>query len=252
MRFIIGIGSGRTGTNSLAKLFNNQKNTICFHELNPACMKWKGTEVTVNSMLREFEDLCAGKETNVSTDFTSPNRNTPLGKLAQMDSVDVVGDIGFYYLTYVPLLCSKKIDIRIPCIKRDKEETIRSYIKKVTVPYTDSKDIALPNFLKLFKKEPTPKLRNHWIEHDGSVFVKDTKWDKCFPKFNSNDLYEALDQYWEYYYETASELEYKYPNNVKIFSINELNSNEGQQNILQFCGFDEFNTGTFHTNKTSD
>lgn len=252
MRAIIGIGTGRTGTHSLAQLLNAQENTICFHEINPACMKWSGTEVTVSSMLREFEDLCTGKDRNISIDYTSPKRNIPLEKLPKMGSIEVVGDIALYYLTYVPFLCSKDMDIRIPCIKRNKDETVNSFIRKMKVPISRQPDTIYSKLRKIIgdKEIIKNRYRNHWIEHDGSVFEKDMKWDKCFPKFDAKDLREALGLYWDYYYEKANYFERKYPDKVRIFDIEDLNNLAGKNSILSFCGYTSTNiSDQYHTNK---
>lgn len=213
-------------------------------------MKWEGTEVTINSMIREFKDLCAGKSTNVTIDFTSPNRNIPLEKIAKMESIQTVGDIGFYYLKYIPYLCNKSIDIKIPCIKRNKEETIESYIKKMRIPNPGIGNHAIRKIRKMVKQEPKYEFRNHWIEHNGTVYQKDAKWDKCYPKFKADSLYEALGQYWESYYAEANQLQKEFPTKVKIFNMEALNSEKGQTDILEFCGFSNIITENVHTNKS--
>jgi len=251
MRFIIGIGSGRTGTQSFSKLINSQKNTLCFHELNPSCMNWEGSEVTINSMLREFEDICNGYATNVTSDYTSPNRNEPIKQISNFDNINIIGDIASYYLPYVPFLCTMNRDIRIPCIRRNKEETVLSFINKVKEPYLGRSHFYLMSFISKYTKNPAFISRNHWVEHDGKKWRKDPKWDKLHPSFEEKTLLTAIESYWDYYYKKATEFERRYPTKVRIFDINDLNTKQGQINILNFCGFHEhLKNTTYHTNTT--
>ena len=93
------------------------------------------------------------------------------------------------------------------------------------------------------------KIRNHWIEHLGENWCTDEKWDKCYPKFTENTLEDALSVYWDSYYREAKRLENIYEQ-VKIFDLDEMNTQSGQENILNFCDFTTPKTLNIHSNRT--
>ena len=103
----------------------------------------------------------------------------------------IKGDVGFYWLPYVELLISKE-DAKIVVLKRDKSETVSSFYKKTIS-------------------------RNHWQEHDGKKY-RYCRWDHCFPNMLANTKKEAIEMYWEYYYEEVSKLLKKYPQNLKLWN----------------------------------
>jgi len=235
MPIIFGLGTGRSGTQSLAKLLNEQDKSVCFHEINPASMCWKGSEETVFSLIRDFDDILKGGRRAVTVDYTSPNRGLPLRKLRDEENIEVIGDIGFYYLPYAEAILNMGINVRFPCMKRPKDEVVHSYINKFKVHNGTSKNNSL--LRKLLKKENNVRYRNPFAAHDGKTWVKDGKWDKCYPKMEEADsLEEALDLYWEMYYQKVGELANIYPEKVRVFSINELNTESGRDEILNFCG----------------
>ena len=237
MRIIIGMGSGRSGTQSLSRLINSQSQTVCFHEINPACMKWAQTERTVLSMVAEFEAVLRGGPRDVTIDYTSPDRDRELGRLKELDHVEVIGDVASYYLPYVPLLASLDVDIRMPCLRRDKAATVQSFIETVRRPGRRKKSLKKRMRDTLAGKVPQP-MCNHWVHHDGSVWQLDMKWDKCFPKFETANLEEAIGLYWEHYRRSSDEFAARYPDKFRVFQIDALNSAEGQAGILDFCGFE--------------
>lgn len=238
MRIIIGLGTGRCGTQSLAKLINEQANAVCFHEINPACMTWDSTPGTVRTMVREFTDVMAGGPREVTIDLSSPHRDDPMQRLHSLPRVEVMGDIAMYYLPYVPLMAQMGVDIRFVCIKRDREATIRSFVRKMhTVDWRTAPGTSLLRDL-LRQSEPR-QYRNHFVSHDGTRWLPDPKWDKLFPKFDAASLEEALGLYWDHYYAEAEALKARFPGMVDIFPMEALNSEEGQAAILSFCGFDQ-------------
>ncbi len=107
----------------------------------------------------------------------------------------IVGDVASSYLPYMEEYDGfKKI-----VLKRDKQETVDS-----------------------FMRHSGP--RNNWQERG----YTDPKWFDFFPTY-SDDLTkkEALEQYWEDYYERAEEV-------AKVFPLETLNSEEGQDNIFNY------------------
>lgn len=193
MNLVFGIGSGRCGTHSLAKLLNLQK----------------GFDVT-----HEFGEKPALPWVYSKEDFDFYFNETKLKHNSFPEKY--FGDVSFYLLPYIKKIIFKNPSCKIICLKRDKESTIKSFE------------------LKTIK-------RNHWQEHDGSFFKKDI-WDRCFPKYtaNSNSITEskkrAIGLYYDEYYSVAQNLEKRFPENIKIFDTDSLNSEHGITSILSFIG----------------
>ena len=241
MGIIIGLGTGRSGTVSLSKLIHKQPNSVCFHELNPSCMSWEDSIGTVLTMIREFKEIIeGGKRNRLTVDLSIPHRSSPLEKLNQLDNVEFIGEIGFYYLKYVEEILEEFPDVKFPCFRRNKEATINSYYNKMfTKEYVS-------RLSRVFgKKAPQ---RNHFVIHDGSKWELDNIWDKCFPKYEVGDLKEAIGEYWEEYYKEAERLAKKH-RQLKIFELESFNDNQYQQELLNFCGFKNGETLQIHENK---
>ncbi|MDQ7031611.1 MAG: galactosyltransferase-related protein [Desulfonauticus sp.] len=179
---IIGLGAERSNTVSLCKMLNQIPSSFFVHE--GFMLPWYGKEKEALFKLEKFLDSTEKK---------------------------YVGDVGFYWLPYVECVLKQFPDAKFICLKRDKEETIKSFLKKT-------------------------EGRNHWIKHDGKKWKNDYIWDRCFPKYEVEDKEEALKLYWEEYYNRASYLEKKYPKNFRIFNITVLNSSESFMEILDFIG----------------
>ncbi|WP_158644705.1 sulfotransferase [Paracoccus jeotgali] len=231
-RIIIGLGSGRCGTMSLAKLINAQTNSVCFHELNPSGMSWCGAEYTVLSLLRDFTAIIEGEERAITADLVSPDRLSIMPRLLELQNVDVLGDVASYYLPYVELVISRAPAARFPCMRRDKKETIDSFVNKLS---------ELPN----------EKPRNPWACLEDRRWRHDPIWDRCFPKtskVNGEDLAEYIGEYYDEYYREAEIVEREHRENFRIFDTNDLNSNEGRSEILNFC-LPDADHKNFHVHK---
>ena len=192
-KIIIGCGSGRCGTCSLAALLNAQFETCVTHE--------EGTPLPWNSIDRHY---------NINRDLilNYPQR--------------VVGDVSFWWLRYVGDLVNDFPNIRIVCMKRDKESTVNSLLKCSNIfnanHYTSE-------FSKYYDFEKYP------LDKPDSVVMR-----SCFPKYDY-PIKEAMEAYWEEYYNIAMALETSLANNFRVFDIDVLNSNEGIIDLLTWCGF---------------
>lgn len=236
---IIGLGSGRSGTASLAHLLNSQQNAMCFHELNPSCMKFSGTLQPALNTVSEFRAILAGGPSDRFTaDLSRSVTLAPYEKLCSMEKVELIGDIAMYYLSYVEELLQFDPDVRFVCLKREKNATVDSWLRKTSIKRWRSKQIA-DYLYSLISRTPYYKEYNYWQEHDRDDIEVDPIWDKCFPKFVAPDKKKAVEMYWEYYYEEAARLSEKYPKNFKIFNIDELNTKQGQLEVLRHCAVPE-------------
>jgi hypothetical protein len=230
---IVGMGSGRCGTRSLASLLNAQPNTVCFHEVNPSCMAWTGTSRTVLSMLEEFRAVLAGGPREVTADLSTRYRADPLQRLRSLDAVTAIGDVASYYLPYASTLAGMP-DVRMPVLRRDKGSTVASFVQVMRVERRPIR-VLIDTTAALLRQRPYQHFRNHWVEHDGRRWQRSVKFDKCFPKFQADTLEEAIGQYWELYYRTTQALAAEYPDKIRIFETADLNTKSGQCAILEFC-----------------
>ena len=122
------------------------------------------------------------------------------------------GDTGMYYLPYIKLIIQKYPNVKIIGLVRDKESVVNSYLNKT-------------------------EGRNHWYNHNGKDWKKDEKWDPCFPKYNETNKKKALELYWEEYNETTKTLQTEFPEQIKMWTIGEFNTENGKNEILDFTGY---------------
>lgn len=132
----------------------------------------------------------------------------------ESNGASIYGDVGMYFLPYAEHLIREYPHIRFVCMKRDKESTVDSYMVKT-------------------------RGRNHWMVHDGSVWDLDPVWDPMFPKYSSDNKKEALEKYWDDYYQEAHRLSDLMPSSFGIFDMDSLNSEDGRREVLEFVGFEE-------------
>lgn len=247
MAMVIGLGTGRSGTQSLAQLLNRQPGSVCFHETNPSCVKWAETPRTVLSMIQEFEAVLAGGPREITIDFTRPAGDEGLDRLRSLATISSIGDVGSYYLSYAPMLLDLRKDIRMPCVQRGREDVVRSFEKAVRVVRRRQGRSGLTGLFKNANQDK--RHRNHWVEHDGSQWKRDPKWDNLFPKFEADTLEEAIGTYWDFYTNETRQLADAHPDHVRVFDLETLNSEAGQREILEFCGIDgPYSFGGIHAN----
>ena len=66
---------------------------------------------------------------------------------------------------------------------------------------------------------------------------KDDKWDPCFPKYDVSSKEEALENYWEDYKNQTDNLILKFPEKIKKWTIQALNTTSGKNEILNFLNY---------------
>lgn len=112
-KYIFGLGTGRCGTLSLARLLSLQDESFVTHE---------GLLVT--------EKVCFGEKflPLLGWNFSEPEIRAHVGSVTQFQG-DVIVDVAFYYLNYVEYLIKHLEWIRFICLKRDRAATIRSFLQ---------------------------------------------------------------------------------------------------------------------------
>ena len=140
------------------------------------------------------------------------------------------GDVGMYFLPSVEVILSEWPTARFIVLRRARAETVTSFLKKT-------------------------EGRNHWADHDGEGWMVDDKWDPCFPSYSPRPKEEALKAYWDEYYHEAEMLTDRYPDSIRIWNIEVLNSVAGRKDILQFAGYSESQVVVedgYHANAEND
>jgi hypothetical protein len=229
-----GLGAGRSGTASLAGLLNAQPGTVCFHEINPSAMAWQGAEDTVLSLLRDFRAILRGEERSVTIDRTSPNRNAPVARMKALRTVTGIGDVGHYYLPYVETILEREPQARFPCLWRDQEEVVQSFITKLKLnPHSRTARVQA-----LLRRKLLPDSRNHWAGPEDTRWQEDKRFDACFPGYEgleTADLATHLRRWHEEYYAKVRRLAHRYPDHVRIFDLASLNDIRGRTDLLEFA-----------------
>lgn len=233
---VIGLGSGRSGTASLAKLLNAQKDSLCFHEMNPSAVRFSGTPRPLLNTIAEFRAIIeGGNPAMLTVDLSREVAAKAYERLCRMQRVRMIGDIAFYYLTYVELLARDSADVRFICLRRDREQTIHSWIRKSAIERWRSKRVA-DRLASLITRQRYHESRNFWMEHDGTRWQKDPVWDKCFPKFVARTKREAIGMYWDFYYEQAEILKRRLGDIFRIVDTESLGQASFQTELLEYCG----------------
>jgi len=131
-----------------------------------------------------------------------------------------VGDVSHWWLPYAEQMLEQDVNICFVAMQRNKEATVNSYLK-----------------IKGYQGNNKSGAINHWIEHDGTFFEKNI-WDEAYPKFDVDNLPDALSMYWDTYYEECTDLQQRYPDRFRIFETERLEDSSYQLDILKFCGFE--------------
>lgn len=252
---VLGLGSGRTGTASMSHLFSAQSCAICFHELNPTGAVHEGNPQPILNTINEFQAILDGGDKKLlALDYTRPASVQKYKELQTIQEIHLLGDIAYYYLNYVEDILAINQQVRFVCIKRDRTQTVNSWMQKSAIKRWRS--LWLADHIKSWiTRTPFHSDRNFWQIHDGSKHQLDPVWDKTFPKFEASSKQEAIGKYWDYYYSKAEILENKHPKFFKIFPIEMLSNQAGQKEILSFIEIPADKMvlkDSFHMHKSKD
>lgn len=233
---VIGLGTGRSGTASLATLLNAQRDSLCFHEMNPSAVRFSGTPRPFLNAVDEFQAILDGGNPSMLTvDLSRAVAARAYDGLCQMRHVRLIGDIAFYYLNYVELIAAHNPNVRFICLRRDREETISSWLRKTQIASWPSKRIA-DRLSSVITRTPYHTSYNFWMQHDGSRWRPDPVWDKCFPNIEARSKREAIAKYWDLYYDKAEVLAEEYKDVFRIFDTEKLSDCILQSDLLGYCG----------------
>ena len=190
-RLLLGLGTGRSGSTSLTKLLRHQPGTFCAHEFPPR-LSWSENHSRFGFHRRRFETLLAHFST--------------------------VADVSHWWLPYADLILETFDEVRFIALKRDREATIRSFLR--------------------IKGGGGQGSINHWTDHDGSFWQKNP-WDECYPSLAAETVEAGIGLYWDQYYADVDALAQRAPDSVRVFATEDLSNPDTQRDLLTFCGFTE-------------
>ncbi len=190
--------------------------------------------MSILNFVRDFEQALSGNKRYLCPDWACARNASALKNYRESAVLSIVGDVASYYLPYVEQIIAASDIAKFPVIKRDREEVVESFIRKVS-------PTKRTNFMRRVAETvgiATKALpMNHWQLHDGSRYRYEGTWDMNFPKYPSDlTMAQAISRYWDEYYSRTEALEEKYPGRVKTFQIVDLSTAEGQRKILGFLG----------------
>lgn len=129
-----------------------------------------------------------------------------------------IATTSYVWINYVGLIMGHLINPRFICLRRPRREVVESFLEHSPANnhWTDPKSL-------------------HWDPNKDF----DGKTSNQWPKFNMSKR-DALGAYWDAYYNAADYLEANYPQNFKIFDLDDaLNNLWGQRRMLTFAGIEE-------------
>jgi hypothetical protein len=233
---VIGLGTGRCGSGSLAELLGAQVDGLCFHEMNPACVRFFGTPQPVLNSIAEFSRVLDGGDPSlVSVDLSRGQCSAMYDRLCQLQRLRLIGDVANYYLSYVRIIAERFPQVRFLCMRRDIEATVESFLWKTRIRRGRAQ-YAADRFVALAMRRPFHVAENPWVRHAGTRWRRSPLWDKLFPKFEAASREDAVRQYCHYYYEEAGKLAAELPASFRLVELARLNERPYQSEVLSFAG----------------
>lgn len=171
-RIVIGLGTGRCGTDSFTRVLNEQKDVTAFHE--NFFLQWKGDIV---SAVLLYNHLLASRGSTI------------------------VADVAFYWINYAHDLIPLIPNTKWVCLWRDREEVVDSFDKHSklrnywTSPMSEHWDEGLENCLDFmmlsFPKYDLPKreaIGAYWDEYMRKAIRLEQRYPAHFMTIHMNDL----------------------------------------------------------------
>jgi hypothetical protein len=205
---VLGLGVSRKETKRIHNFLNNQKNFNFDFESDLHKISLDNSENIVINRIKELENRLYNNTSKLNKNF------------------HVTGDIAFYFLPYTELLINNFPYIKFISTKKSKKNIFNDIMSDI-----ETKN-SIFSRLFMFKK----RYKNHWIEHNGDKWEKDYLLDKCYPKFNNNNLENSIYNYIDLYIENLKKIQKKYPKNLKVFYSDELESEYGKKKVLSYIG----------------
>ena len=198
-QLVFGTGSARCGSKSLAVLFSAQDGVGITHE--EFLLPW---DVDLDGLHRAI-GACANKPQRQVITQGDPVRWLQYA----VPKATIVGDISPVYASYASTLI-EQYGARVVCMQRDKDGTVDSFLRQRS---------------------------DHCSLHPATGEEPDHA--QTIPKFDVPTRKEAAEAYWDFFYAKCEVLQGLYPESFRIWPIQALNHDDGQNEILAFAGVTE-------------
>jgi hypothetical protein len=124
-------------------------------------------------------------------------------------------------------------NVRFICLRRDVDSTVQSWMKKTQIRRWPSAAVG-DRIRSVITRQPYYESSNFWMEHDGTKWMKDPVWDKCFPKFDAASKTEAIRKYCDITIRKRSAFR-KTRERFKFVETDQLNDRSYQPELLRFA-----------------
>jgi len=221
---ILGIGTGRCGTASLAKILNQQPDMVCSFD-EPPLLPWTTGGTPSAEVLRPMGERSVAREGN------TPSPPAPLPQAGEGSKIirerfarfrlhgkaSLLGDCASFYLPYIEEAIAAEPDIRIVCLRRPREEVVGSFCQ--------------------WLDQTMPLPTNHWAQQPAPGWHHDPVRTRTYPQYDTQNREEGIRRYWDEYYERVGKLIQQYPEHIRLFDTYEaFNTESGQRKLLSFVG----------------
>ena len=203
---VFGLGISKRESEKIHSFFNKEDGFRFGLESDVDKVSWNDSENIIMDRVKFLQNQI----------YNNTNNN---GK-----NLKVIGEVAFYMLPYLELLINNFPYLKFVCTHQSKKKTYDDILSDIRINSNFFMRIIL------FKKE----YKNHWIRHDGSKWEKDYMLDKCYPKFEVNSLKKSIDKYIDLYHSNLKKIQRKYPKNLRMFYLDELNSDYGKKKVFSF------------------
>lgn len=137
-KYIIGIGTGRSGTTSLARLLDNCENVHVTHEDMPA-LAWHKRDLHVEQAMSYWDAL------------QWPRNCTH------------VGDVAAWHLNYIPNYIEQLGDVQVIAVWREEDKVVRSWLKVLQWKgFLLQNDTPGQRMWPTFDCDPETAVRRYW------------------------------------------------------------------------------------------
>jgi len=203
---ILGIGAGRCGLASLARILNGQPDVQCSYD-EPPLLPWMPDVQPAAVRLADGEGE-QGPGGVIRARFA---------RFRQHGTARRLGDVASSYLPYLEEAIAAEPDIRIVCLKRPRDEVIASFCRWL------DRSMPLPT--------------NHWARQPAEGWHHDLLRTRTFPQYDTTDREEGIGRYWDEYDARVDAIVQRYPEHVHVFDMHEaLNTEQGLRDLLGFAG----------------
>ena len=200
MQRVVGIGTGRCGSKSLARFLGSQHNSCVTHEMRPI-LDWYPSDAERILVARNRVSLFSKRPCS-----------------------GISGDVASYYLPYLSQMLLEDSKLKVIWLVRPRSEVIESFKNWLEV----SEPLQVNHWTS-----------QTWERGKLQRFHHNMFWSRAFPKYENVDLDVGIGRYWDEYHSNCELLIREFPGRFLTVETKALNETETQRSILEFCKVDQ-------------